>query len=78
MRDNTYSRMARPDMTLPQDYRDEVSVMIQESMDHHVRTSTFISAGLGFTILGLFVEGLMRLLGVVPPFMGIDISVLPR
>ena len=78
MRYNTNSRVVRPDMTLPQDYRDEVSVMIQESMDHHVRTSTFISAGLGFTILGLFVEGLMRLLGVIPPFMGIDISVLPR
>ena len=65
-------------MTLPQDYRNEVSVMIKESMDHHVRTSTLISAGLGFTILGLFVEGLMRLLGIIPAFMGLDISVLPR
>ncbi|MAT87168.1 MAG: hypothetical protein CL532_01260 [Aestuariivita sp.] len=65
-------------MTLPQDYKNEVKAMIDEAMTKHVQTSTLISAALGFTILGLFVEGLMRLLGIVPPFMGIDISILPR
>ena len=65
-------------MTMPQDYKDEVSAMIDEAMNSHVQTSTLISAGLGFTILGLFVEGLLRLLGVISPFMGINIDVFAR
>lgn len=65
-------------MTMPQDYKNEVSAMIDEAMNRHVQTSTLISAGLGFTILGLFVEGLLRLLGVISPFMGINIDVFAR
>jgi len=63
-------------MTLPQDYRDEVSTMINQAMQEHVTQSTLISAGLGLLLLALFVEGLLRLVGVIPPFMGINISVL--
>ena len=33
---------------------------------------------LGFTALALFVDGLLRLLGIIPPFMHIDIDVLDR
>ena len=33
---------------------------------------------LGFTTLALFVDGLLRLLGIIPPFMEIDIDVLDR
>ena len=33
---------------------------------------------LGFTTLALFVDGLLRLLGITPPFMGIDIDILDR
>ena len=33
---------------------------------------------LGFTALALFVDGLLRLLGVIPPFMDIDIDVLDK
>ena len=33
---------------------------------------------LGFTTLALFVDGLLRLLGVTPPFMGIDIDILDK
>ena len=31
-----------------------------------------------FTALALFVDGLLRLLGVIPPFMDIDIDVLDK
>ena len=31
---------------------------------------------LGFTTLALFVDGLLRLLGIIPPFMDIDISIV--
>ena len=33
---------------------------------------------LGFTTLALFVDGLLRLLGVTPPFLGIDIDILDK
>ena len=33
---------------------------------------------LGFICLALFVDGLLRLLGVTPPFMGIDIDILDK
>ena len=32
----------------------------------------------GFTALALFVDGLLRLLGIIPPFMHIDIDVLDK
>ena len=64
--------------SLPQDYVEEIQDMIDASMDRHVKTSTYISASLGFTLPALYIEGLMRLLGVIPPFMGIDINVMSR
>ena len=62
--------------SLPQDYVEEIQDLIDDSMDRHVKTSTIISASLGFTLLALYIEGLLRLLGVITPFMGIDISLL--
>ena len=49
-----------------------------ESMRKHNRDATVISMILGFTALALFVDGLLRLLGIIPPFMDIDIDVLDR
>jgi len=62
--------------SLPQDYVEEIQDLIDDSMDRHVKTSTIISASLGFTLLALYIEGLLRLLGVITPFLGIDISLL--
>ena len=31
---------------------------------------------LGFTALALFVDGLLRILGIIPPFMDIDVNVV--
>ena len=50
----------------------------EESMRKHNRDATIISMILGFTALALFVDGLLRLLGIIPPFMHIDIDVLDK
>ena len=47
-------------------------------MAKHNRDATVISMILGFTALALFVDGLLRLLGIVPPFMHIDIDILQK
>ena len=55
---------------------DEARKIDEESMLKHNRDATVLSMILGFTALALFVDGLLRLLGVIPPFMDIDIDVL--
>ena len=48
----------------------------EESMRKHNRDATVISMILGFTTLALFIDGLLRILGVIPPFMNIDVNIL--
>ena len=48
----------------------------EESMMKHNREATIISMILGFTTLALFVDGLLRMLGIIPPFMEIDINIV--
>ncbi len=50
----------------------------EESMAKHNRTATIISMILGFTCLALFLDGTLRLLGIIPPFMDIDISIVDK
>ena len=57
---------------------DEARRIDAESMAKHNRDATVISMILGFTALALFVDGLLRLLGIIPPFMQIDIDVLDK
>ena len=47
-------------------------------MAKHNRDATVISMILGFTCLALFLDGTLRLLGIVPPFLDIDINILDR
>ena len=55
------------------------AVKIDEaSMAKHNRDATVISMILGFTTLALFVDGLLRMLGIIPPFMEIDINILDK
>ena len=57
----------------------EEAVRIDEaSMTKHNREATVISMILGFTTLALFVDGLLRMLGIIPPFMEIDINILDK
>ncbi len=48
----------------------------EESMRKHNREATIISMILGFTCLALFVDGLLRILGIIPPFMDLDVNIL--
>ena len=57
---------------------DEARKIDEESMRKHNRDATVISMILGFTTLALFVDGLLRLLGIIPPFMEIDIDLLDK
>ena len=57
---------------------DEARKIDEASMAKHNRDATVISMILGFTALALFVDGLFRLLGIIPLFMEIDIDVLDR
>ena len=57
---------------------DEARRIDEASMAKHNRDATVISMILGFTTLALFVDGLLRLLGVIPPFMQIDIDLLDK
>ena len=50
----------------------------EESMAKHNRDATVISMILGFTTLALFVDGLLRMLGIIPPFMHLDVNILDR
>ena len=69
--------------------KEEVDVMIraaveearaidEASMRKHNRDATIISMILGFTCLALFLDGTLRLLGIIPPFMDIDISIVDK
>ena len=55
------------------------AVKIDEaSMAKHNREATVISMILGFTTLALFVDGLLRMLGIIPPFMHLDVNILDK
>ena len=57
---------------------DEARKIDEESMAKHNRDATVISMILGFTTLALFVDGLLRMLGIIPPFMDLDVNILDR
>ena len=57
---------------------DEARRIDEESMKKHNRDATVISMILGFTTLALFVDGLLRMLGIIPPFMHLDVNILDR
>ena len=57
---------------------DEARRIDDESMAKHNRDATVISMILGFTTLALFVDGLLRMLGVIPPFMHLDVNILDK
>jgi len=50
----------------------------EASMADHNFKATIISMILGFTCLALFLDGTLRLLGIIPPFLDIDISIVDK
>ncbi len=57
---------------------DEARKIDEASMAKHNRDATVISMILGFTTLALFVDGLLRMLGIIPPFMHLDVNILDK
>ena len=57
---------------------EEAKKIDDESMAKHNRDATVISMILGFTTLALFVDGLLRMLGIIPPFMDLDVNILDK
>ena len=69
--------------------KEEVDAMVAEaveearrideaSMAEHNLKATIISMVLGFICLALFLDGTLRLLGIIPPFLDIDISIVDK
>ena len=56
--------------------REECEEMIEFAINQHNRNAGQISMVLGFTFMALFADGLFRTLGLIPPFMGIDVSIV--
>ena len=54
----------------------EAHEMDQIMMSKHNRNATIISMILGTLCLAVFLDGLLRILGIVPPFMDLDVNVL--
>ena len=57
---------------------EEARKIDEASMRKHNWTATIISMILGGICLALFVDGLLRLLGIIPPFADIDISIVDK
>ena len=57
---------------------DEARAIDEASMAKHNREATIISMILGFTCLALFLDGLLRILGIIPPFMDIDVNIIDQ
>ena len=55
---------------------EEAREIDKASMAEHNFKATLISMFLGFMCLALFVDGLLRILGIIPPFMDIDVNIL--
>ena len=47
--------------------REEVQEMIDAAIQRHNRNASIISMCVGWVVLALFAEGLLRLIGVIPP-----------
>ena len=67
--------------------KEEVNMLIQaavaeaQEMDRvlmakHNRNATIISMILGAICLALFLDGLLRILGIIPPFMDLDVGII--
>lgn len=66
-------------MMEPQDEfitRSEVQEMIDAAIRRHNRNASIISMCVGWVVLALFAEGLLRLVGAIPPiFSWLNISI---
>ena len=55
---------------------EEAREIDRASMAKHTWDATIISMILGFLALALFLDGLLRILGIIPPFMDLDVGII--
>ena len=55
---------------------EEARKIDEASMRKHNWTATIISMILGLIALALFLDGLLRILGIIPPFMDLDVGII--
>ena len=55
---------------------EEARAIDEKAMADHNFKATIISMILGLICLALFVDGLLRILGIIPPFMDLDVNVI--
>ena len=55
---------------------EEARAIDEKSMADHNFKATIICMILGLICLALFVDGLLRILGIIPPFMDLDVNVI--
>jgi len=48
---------------------EQVQEMIDDAIRRHNRNASIISMCVGWVVLALFAEGLLRLIGVIPPLL---------
>ena len=58
--------------------REECQRMIDDAIRRHNRNASMISMVLGIFFLALFAEGFFRMIGMIPPFLGINIDIIPE
>ena len=67
--------------------KEEINMLVQAAvaearemdtvlMAKHNRNATIFSMILGLICLALFLDGLLRILGIIPPFMDLDVNVI--
>ena len=68
----------RMDQIKPDHYvtHDECNKLIEDAIRRHNRNASLISMTLGIIFLALFAEGFFRVIGMIPPFLGIDVNMV--
>jgi len=56
--------------------QEECDRKIEEAIRQHNRNASLLSMVLGLIFLALFAEGFFRVMGMIPPFLGIDVNVI--
>jgi len=58
--------------------KEECQEMIDAAIRRHNRNASMLSMVLGIVFLALFAEGFFRMIGMIPPFLGINIDIIPE
>jgi|TARA_A100001234_G_scaffold21435_1_gene16924 hypothetical protein len=71
-----FEQIQPPHCYTKQEVDDLIKDAIEEAMRKHNRNASLISMTLGILFLAAFTDGFFRAIGVIPPFMNIDINLM--